>query len=46
MSIIGKQTKSRGLWQIKPATRVKKSKKVYDRKQHKQEMKKGVDTYA
>lgn len=33
MSIIGKKTKSRGTWgYIKPVTRVKDSKKVYNRK--------------
>lgn len=33
MSIIGKKTKSRGSWgDIKPITRVKDSKKVYNRK--------------
>jgi hypothetical protein len=36
LSIIGKQTKSRGSWGgIKPITRVKESKKVYNRKKAK-----------
>lgn len=33
MSIIGKKTKSRGTWgDIRPITRIKESKKVYNRK--------------
>ena len=43
MSIIGKQTKSRGTWGgIKPITRIKESHKAYDRKKAKQEARERV----
>lgn len=39
MSVIGKMTKSRGSWGgIKPVTRVKESKKGYNRKAEKQKL--------
>lgn len=39
MSVIGKKTKSRGLWLMNPTTKVKQSKKVYNRKKNKSEAK-------
>lgn len=42
MSVIGQMTKSRGTWgDIKPVTKVKESKKVYDRKKEKNKLRKG-----
>lgn len=35
MSVIGKKTKSRGLWLMNPATKIKDSKKKYNRKKSK-----------
>jgi len=40
MSVIGKKTKSRGLWLMNPTTKVRDSKKKYDRKESKKEIKK------
>jgi hypothetical protein len=37
---IGKKSNSRLQWAINPVTRVKNSKKIYDRKKSKQEIKK------
>lgn len=39
MSIIGQKTKSRGIWLLNPVTKVKDSKKKYDRKKNKKEFK-------
>lgn len=40
MSYIGQKANSRAVWQIKPVTKVKDSKKKYDRKKDKQKLKK------
>lgn len=32
MSVIGKKTKTRGVWLMNPTTKVKDSKKIYNRK--------------
>jgi hypothetical protein len=37
MSVIGKQTKSRGSWLMNPVTKIKDSKKNYNRKRNKKE---------
>lgn len=41
MSYIGEKSNSRAVWQIKPVTKVKDSKKKYDRKKDKQKLRKG-----
>jgi hypothetical protein len=47
MSVIGKMTKSRGTWAIKPVTKVKESKKNrYDRKKRKKDTKRRIDEYV
>lgn len=46
MSVIGKKSNSRSFWQIKPVTKVKESKKAYNRKRNKQETKKRVSDYV
>lgn len=38
---IGEMTQSRGLWSINPVTKIKESKKAYDRKREKQQIRKG-----
>jgi hypothetical protein len=43
MSLIGKKARSRATWQIKPVTRIKASKKAYDRKQHKQDTRRRME---
>jgi hypothetical protein len=43
MSVIGKKTQSRGTWTIKPVTRIKESKKAYNRKENKRDTRKRVD---
>ncbi|WP_268340121.1 hypothetical protein [Bacillus haynesii] len=40
MSYIGQKANSRAKWEIKPTTRIKESKKKYDRKKDKQKLKK------
>lgn len=46
MSYIGRKSNSRSTWQIKPVTKIKKSKKAYNRKEHKQDSKKRIEEYA
>lgn len=42
MSVIGKMSKTRGTWgDIKPVTKVKESKKAYNRKKDKAKLRKG-----
>jgi len=41
VSYIGKKANSRLQWEIKPTTRIKESKKKYDRKKDKQTLRKG-----
>lgn len=40
MSLIGKKSNSRATWHINPIVRIKDSRKVYKRNEHKQETKK------
>jgi hypothetical protein len=46
MSVIGRKTKTRGVWRIKPVTQVKQSKKNYDRNKHKQATKRRIDEHV
>lgn len=43
MSEIGKMTNARSIWKVSPVTRIKNSKKKYDRNKHKKNTKGRID---